>query len=120
MGLRNKENDVRASTPSNRSRLAARADFSDTSSEIVCCWSCTSNLRRSIPAVFAFGGGGTAVTWGGSVGEVMGRGGGEDESVRERGERVLIRAAIAWYGSWDGGRWGLIGLQSNKASVYVR
>ena len=70
--------------------------------------------------MFAFGGGGTAVTWGGSVGEVMGRGGGEDESVRERGERVLIRAAIAWYGSWDGGRWGLIGLQSNKASVYVR
>lgn len=65
-------------------------------------------------AVFAFGGGGTAVIWGGngaSGGEDMGRGGGEDESVRERGERVLMRAAIAWYGSWDDGRGGLIGLQ---------
>ena len=52
--------------------------------------------------MFAFGGGGTAVIWGGngaSGGEDMGRGGGEDESVRERGERVLMRAAIAWYGS---------------------
>lgn len=42
------------------------------------------------------------VTWGGNEareGEDMGRGGGEDESVRARGERVLIRAAIAWYGS---------------------
>ena len=104
VGLRKKGRNARASTPSSRSRLAARPDFSDTSNEIVCCWSCTSSLRRSIPAVFAFGGGGTEVTWGGCVGEVMGRGGGEDESVRERGERVLMRAAIAWYGSWDGGR----------------
>jgi len=99
-----KGKDVRASIPSRRSRLAARADFSDTSNEIVCCWSCTSALRRSSSAVFAFGGGGTAVTGEEAGGEDTGRGTGEDEFVRARGERVLIRAAIAWYGSWDGGR----------------
>jgi hypothetical protein len=96
------EKDVRASTSSSRSKLATRAVFSDTSNEIVCCWSCTSALRRSISAEFAFGGGGTEETCGGNEaggGEDMGRGGGEDKSARARGERVLMRAAIAWYGS---------------------
>ena len=61
-----------------------------------------SALRRSISAVFAFGGGGTAV-----AGEENEAGGGEDTDggvggdgpVRARGEWVLIRVAIAWYGS---------------------
>ena len=52
--------------------------------------------------MFAFGGGGTAVTGeeneaGGE--EDRGGGAGRDEPVRARGERVLTRVAIAWYGS---------------------
>lgn len=53
--------------------------------------------------MFAFGGGGTAVTGekeneaGG--GEDTGGGAGEDGPVRASGEEVLIRVAIAWYGS---------------------